>query len=180
MVLASHSDGLIRGLCNKGIVLEGGRLIYADDIQSSLKFYHEHLARLRKQAELGVAGVELPTGMGKTIFGCVESLVLEMGVLHLRGWLASTEGPMPQHLAIEVQGARFPVRRMERYNRPDVVKHLGLVEDRCGFNASFVVPKLKSLEGLHGGLEVLGGMDGGSTDFPLRLAPAVLGAIERG
>jgi len=176
VVLASHSAGLLRSLCTKGIVLEQGKMIYAGDIVPSLKFYHEHLARLREQAVQGLPG-SIDMG-GQTIYGCVESLVLEMGVLHLQGWLASTDGPLPQQLVIEVDGARFEMRSIERYNRPDVVAHLGLSEDRCGFRASFVVPQLKSAAELRG-LGVFGGISAEHANAPLRLAPSVLTTLQQ-
>ncbi|HEX5961181.1 MAG TPA: ATP-binding cassette domain-containing protein [Rhodanobacteraceae bacterium] len=178
MVLASHSDGLLRGLCNKAIVLEQGRLIHSGDIEPSLKFYHQHLARLREQASIDAEAAGLPEG--QSIYGCVENIVLEVGVLQLKGWLARTDGPTPRHIAVQVDGARFPSRRIERYNRPDVVQHLGLVEDGCGFRASFAIPKLKSLHELRGTLRVYGGTSSGDTNVSLRLGPAVLAAIERG
>src|SRR5690606_19712161 len=43
VVLASHSTGLLRDICNRGIVLERGKLAYAGDITSSLKHYHDLL-----------------------------------------------------------------------------------------------------------------------------------------
>ena len=178
LVLASHSDGLLRGLCNKAVVLEQGRLIYSGDIEPALKFYHQLLVQRREQAtiEAEVGGLL----EGQSIYGCVESVTLEAGVLRLKGWLASTVGPTHQHLAVRLNGMLLSSRRIERYNRPDVVQHLGLVEDGCGFHASFAVPKLNSLRELQGGFEVLGGVDRNNVNTRLRLAPMVLVAIERG
>lgn len=178
MVLASHSDGLLRGLCNKAIVLEEGRLAYSGNIESGLKFYHQLLAQVREQATLGVEVEALQDG--KSIYGCVENIVMEVGVLHIKGWLASTNGPPPGHLVIRVGGVVHRSRRIERYNRPDVVQHLGLVEDGCGFHASFAVPKVNTVAELRGRLEVLGGTGSDSTITPLRLGPAVLAALSRG
>lgn len=177
VVLASHSSGLLRAMCTKGIVLEQGKAIFSGDIMPALKFYHDHLARLREQAVLGLPG-SVDTA-GQNIYGCVEHLAVEMGVMHLQGWLASTDGPPPQHLMVEIDGARFAMRSMERYNRPDVVAHLGLSEDRCGFRASFSVPRLESAVELKASLNVFGGVHAERADAPLRLAPAVLAAIER-
>lgn len=177
VVLASHSTGLLRAMCTKGIVLEEGKMIYAGEILPALKFYHAHLAGLREQAAQGLTAAD-NLDEAQNIYGCVENLVLEMGVMHLTGWLACTNGPVPQHLAIEVDGARFGMRSIERYNRPDVVAHLGLVEDRCGFRASFAVPHVKSKEGLATGLQVFGGHSVERASAPLRLAPAVLGTLQ--
>ncbi len=175
MVLASHSDGLLRTLCNKAIVLEHGRMIHSGGIEPALKFYHEHLARLRQDASIGDEVKGLPAG--QSIYGCVENVQLEVGRLQLKGWLASTDGPTPKCLVVRVDGAEFAPRRIERYARPDVVKHLGLVEDGCGFRASVVIPKLKSLAELHERLEVLGGADADHAAARLRLGPAVLSAL---
>lgn len=178
MVLASHSDGLLRGLCNKAIVLEQGRLVHIGDIEPALKFYHQLLARQREQSSVEGETEGLP--QGKSIYGCVENITLEVGVLHLKGWLASIDGPAPEHLVIRVDGNKHPTRWIERYNRPDVVQHLGLVEDGCGFHASFAVPKVKSLAHLQDNFEVLGGANSNATHTRLRLGPAVLAAIQRG
>lgn len=178
LVLASHSDGLLRGLCNKAVVLERGQVVHSGDIEPALKFYHQLLARRREQATIGAEVGELLEG--QSIYGCVESITLEVGVLHLKGWLASTDGSTPQHLVVRLEGSKLPSRRIERYNRPDVVQHLGLVEDGCGFHASFAVPRLNSLRELQGQLEVLGGTDRDNVNTRLRLAPMVLAAIERG
>lgn len=178
LVIASHSDGMLRDLCDKAIVLERGQLVHTGEIEPALKFYHQLLARQREQVSIDAETKDLPTG--QVIYGCVENIVLEVGVLHLKGWLASTDGPTPQHLAIRLEGARRPSRRIERYNRPDVVQHLGLVEDGCGFHASFAAPKVQSLADLQDSFEVLGGSDQGTTTTRLRLGPAVLAAIKRG
>lgn len=177
VVLASHSAGLLRAMCTKAIVLEQGRIIHAGDIVPGLKFYHDHLARLREQAVQGLPGSADESG--QSIYGCVENAALEMGELHLKGWLACTNGPLPKHLVIEVDGARFGMHKIERYNRPDVVKHLGLSEDLCGFRASFTVPKLKSMDMLGVvGLEVFGGVSAELAHAPLRLAPAVKATLQ--
>jgi ABC-type polysaccharide/polyol phosphate transport system ATPase subunit len=178
LVLASHSDGLLRGLCNKAVVLERGQVVHSGDIEPALKFYHQLLASRREQATIGAEVGDLLEG--QSVYGCVENIALEVGVLHLKGWLASTAGPAPRHLVVRLDGTKLQSRRIERYNRPDVVQHLGLVEDGCGFHASFAVPKLNSLRELQGQLEVLGGADRDTANTRLRLAPMVLAAIERG
>lgn len=178
VVLASHSAGLLRAMCTKAIVLEQGRIIHAGDIVPGLKFYHGHLAKLREQAASGLPDSAEAEQAGQSIYGCVENITLEMGLLHLKGWLASTDGPLPKHLVIEVDGARFGMRKSERYNRPDVVEHLGLSEDLCGFRASFAVPGLESVEVLgRVGLQVFGGISAELAHAPLRLGPAVKAAL---
>lgn len=40
LVLASHNAGLIRNVCNKGILLEAGRITFAGSIQETLQHYN--------------------------------------------------------------------------------------------------------------------------------------------
>ena len=42
MVLATHSDDLIRQFCNRAIVLEGGQAIFDGPVGEALAFYHLH------------------------------------------------------------------------------------------------------------------------------------------
>jgi ABC-type polysaccharide/polyol phosphate transport system ATPase subunit len=42
VVMATHSDILIREFCNKALLLQGGRIQYFGDVDSALqKYYHE-------------------------------------------------------------------------------------------------------------------------------------------
>jgi len=43
LVLASHSDSLIRSLCNKAVLLEHGRLVKFGDVDDILKIYHSRV-----------------------------------------------------------------------------------------------------------------------------------------
>src|SRR3546814_20655232 len=67
VVLASHSAGLLRAMCTKGIVLEQGKVIYSGDIVPSLKFYHDHLARLRERAVKGLPGDRKSVAEGERV-----------------------------------------------------------------------------------------------------------------
>jgi lipopolysaccharide transport system ATP-binding protein len=49
VVLASHSIGMLRDICNRGIVLEHGRVVHAGDIESALEAYHRLMAKLREE-----------------------------------------------------------------------------------------------------------------------------------
>lgn len=40
VVMASHSDGLIKEFCNKGLLLEGGHIKYFGGVEESLALYH--------------------------------------------------------------------------------------------------------------------------------------------
>lgn len=53
LVIASHSDGLLKEMCNKAIMLEQGKLITHGAVDDVLKVYHEH------NAEFAAEGHEL-------------------------------------------------------------------------------------------------------------------------
>jgi ABC-type polysaccharide/polyol phosphate transport system ATPase subunit len=175
VVLASHSVGLLRDVCNKGIVLEQGRLVHAGDILSSLQHYHELMAQLRAQGPKTDGG--LVDTEGHLVYGCAESIALEDGVVQLRGWITSTDGFLPEGLVLEVSDTRYPAIGIVRGTRPDVMRHFGLRDPLCGFTATFKVPRLGSLLELGSGVRVLGGTNHQSATTPLRIAPSVTSAL---
>lgn len=183
VVLASHSIGLLRDICNRGIVLEGGRLVHAGDIASSLRFYHEMMARLRADRSLVIEAAQPQddgSGEGMRVFGVIEEIRAEgAGRYVLKGWMVDEHGGLPDGLAIESGGHRFAAAPLERMRRPDVMRHFGLVSDACGFRAVVEVPCALFPSGLGPDLRVLGGADSGFAGGQLRLGPAVLEALGR-
>jgi ABC-type polysaccharide/polyol phosphate transport system, ATPase component len=175
VILASHSVGLLRAICNKGIVLEQGRLVYAGDIIPTLEHYHDLMASLRSTT--GEALPEVSGVVGHLVYGCAERISLDDGVIHLHGWITSTNGSSADGLALEVGGARYAAMDITRNKRPDVARHFGLRDQYCGFTASFAVPKLTALANLGAGLRVLGGSDDANAHTQLRIAPAVNAAV---
>jgi homopolymeric O-antigen transport system ATP-binding protein len=43
LVLASHSDAMLRKMCNKGVVMKRGKIAYIGPIESALERYHDGL-----------------------------------------------------------------------------------------------------------------------------------------
>lgn len=176
VVLASHSVGLLRAICNKGIVLERGRLVHSGDIVSSLKAYHDLLASLR-------AGGEFPErtqqddGSPATTYGCVEHIDIVDGSVKVRGWCVNGDGSVPAGLAFVLAGLRHPVGHVERYPRPDVARHMGLSEETCGFVADFAIAGIAGLAEVDPGFQVLAGSTVDEAQFPLRIAASVKSAI---
>lgn len=170
VMLASHSVGLLREICNKGIVLEQGRLVHAGDILSALQHYHELMAMLRMSAEPDTAA-------GQLVYGCAESIAMEDGVFRVSGWITSTDGSSPQGLALEVGGVRYQAIEIARIKRPDVMRHFGLDDAQCGFIADFEVSHASALTELGREVRVLGGMTTKLAHTPLRIAPALTVAL---
>ena len=174
VVLASHSVGLLRDVCNKGVVLERGRNVFAGDIGSALGAYNQLLSRERAAGESADGDADASAdGSGAHVFGAVEDVrCLESGRFLLRGWMVDDEGAIPSGLMVEVNGYRHAARIDRRMERPDVQRHFGLVEAACGFEAEVRIPEAAELADL-AGARVLGGAAAIGADSPLRLAPAV-------
>lgn len=169
VVLASHSIGLLRAICNKGIVIEKGRLIHQGDIVSALKTYHDLLAALRVNAEF-VAPEPETDGL---TYGCVEGITVSDGAIHLHGWCVGTNGMARRGLAVILAGLRHEAVHVEQYGRPDVMQHLGLSDDNCGFKARFEVSEIKVASDIDADFQVLAGLTSDTAAVPLRLAAAV-------
>lgn len=170
VVLASHSTGLLRDICNRGIVLEKGRLVHAGDITSSLKYYHELLARLREGKEIEVGSHDAAAGQ---VFGAVEEITFEQEGCVIRGWFVDTEGVVPGGIALQVNGMRYPAVRIERMRRPDVMRHFGLSNDECGFRAIVALSGVTRVSELGADLQVLGGDSPDQAHTALRIAAQV-------
>src|SRR3546814_994553 len=101
VVLASHSTGMLRDICNKGIVLEHGRLVHLGAIGSALEVYHRLIAEWREKQEFGL---EQPGPIECKAYGHVSKLTVSKGLLVLEGWWADTSGGLPEGLAVRLRG----------------------------------------------------------------------------
>ena len=44
LLLASHSEDLLRRFCGRGLVFDSGRLVFSGPLEHALAYYHEHHA----------------------------------------------------------------------------------------------------------------------------------------
>ncbi len=171
VVLASHSIGMLRDLCNKGIVLEKGRLVHAGEIGSALAAYHELMARLREEQGMDPS---LPA----RIYGVVDQLAVADGMFVLEGWWADTNGGLPEALAVRLGGCHYYAEQVDRIRRPEVMSRFGLTHDNYGFRARLRVAEPVEAEHL-AGVQVLAGMRVGHVDSPLLLGVRVRQLLNR-
>jgi ABC-type polysaccharide/polyol phosphate transport system ATPase subunit len=176
LVLASHSVGLLRNICNKGILLEQGRILYMGDITSALARYHDHLATLRAMGEAPAQ----PGAEGAQVYGCAENIVMRDGNFQVKGWIVNVEGVVPSGIVIEAQGRRYVASSVTHHPRPDVAAHLGLSDSSCGFLATIPIQGARSVQDLGGRLQVFGGASPELADAPLRMAPEFASAAGSG
>jgi lipopolysaccharide transport system ATP-binding protein len=166
VVLASHSLGLLRGVCNRGLVMDGGRLVFDGGIDDALKTYHEVV--VRAQNERGSRNERLQTT------GALESVSLQDGRLRLKGWALQGFIAMPPLLAVDVAGERRLITEFTRQARPDVQRHFGLHDPVCGFEAELAVEGMDSLALLGRSPAMYGGTNREDLDGPFRVSSAVL------
>ena len=178
VVLASHSVGLLRDICNKGIVLEKGRLLHCGDITSALKCYHDTLAGLRAETPMALQDSSAAAA-GALVYGYVERITNEGEAFEIRGWFVNNEGSVPGGVVMEVNGRRYLADEFEHQKRPDVMRHLGLSHDRCGFRAAIRVPGAWSVADLGRDMQVFGGDTLDHADTPLKLAADVITKLTR-
>ncbi len=178
VVLASHSVGLLRDICNKAIVLERGKLVHAGDITSGLKHYHDLLAQLRSDNKM-LLETEAPEPGNVQVYGAVEDISqgADDGTYVIKGWFVDTDGAVPGGVVLEVHGHRYAAEKIERIKRPDVMHHFGLSTEDCGFRATVVLPGFSGLRDLGGDVQILGGDSSEHAYAPLRLAGSVTATL---
>lgn len=136
VVLASHSLGLVREVCNRGLVIERGRLVYDGEIGRALKHY-QHLMAAPSEAGGGVAEAE-DDGVAN-VSGVVDEVRLVDGVVEISGWALSNDSRPVAALVVELLGDRVLVERIQRVARPDVEEFFGLLEPGCGYRIELEV-----------------------------------------
>lgn len=175
VVLASHSISLLNSICNKGIVLEQGRLVHAGDIGSALKVYHELMENLRKRSEPR----QLHDRGGTQVYGRVAKLVSWDGdVLVIEGWCVDGEGGYPDGLVVDLKGLQYASETVTRISRPDVMQRFGLLRDDYGFRATFRLPDASRTSDL-ALMRVLAGRRDVHAGTPLPLAADVAEQLQQ-
>ncbi|WP_454832139.1 ABC transporter ATP-binding protein [Pseudoxanthomonas wuyuanensis] len=177
VMLASHSVGLLRDICNKGIVLDSGRIVFTGDIVSALRAYHDIMAR-PVDSERSIAEPVPPVEAVATApgYGAIESITVSGGVVCATGWAVGLNGIPQQGIVIELSGTRYSPKRLERRERPDVASHLGLGESACGFFSVFEMPFVDDVAQMQG-MQAFTGETTELARSPLRLASLVAAQI---
>ncbi|TXK59850.1 ABC transporter ATP-binding protein [Alkalisalibacterium limincola] len=136
VVLASHSLGLVREVCNRGVVIERGRVTYDGEIGRALKHYQRAMAA---PSEDGVGQAAVHDGVAGNVSGLVDEVRLAEGVLEISGWALSDDSRPVEALVAEFLGDRILVERFERIARPDVQEFFGLLDPGCGYRIQLEV-----------------------------------------
>ena len=176
VVLASHNVSLTKDICNRGLLLERGEVLYFGDIQQAVAEYN----RLMVSAASGEPAEPIEPGgdpVGRFL-GSVEIIELQGRDLIVKGWAIAGSDRSPRMLRAIVGDRHFTVSDYHRFARPDVQKHLGLEFALCGYSAKFADIGLGSLSDLGRGFAVMGGDEEEDFSKPFHVAGPVLRQIE--
>ena len=170
VMLASHNFSLLKDVCNKGMVLEGGRIIYFGPLVEAFKAYQNVASKPPPEGASAEAGLTT---------GCVDEVALKAGKLRVRGWAVHETGVLPRVLSIVSANDSWVLTTVEPRSRPDVCEAMGLPDDQYGYEVEIEAPGLKDIAGLGGVLQVYGGASPENLTGPFRMEPKALNALIR-
>lgn len=175
VVLASHRTGILREICNKGMVIDHGRLLFVGDIDEAMEFYQNVLAL--QWATGSTQNLDFSDGKA-LVYGFVDSVeIKEPGRIRVRGWMASTDGTFPEELVLRSGKATHAARRIRRFKRRDVANRFGVSDPECGFFAVFRIPGIHTPQDLQD-MQLLAGLAGDDPVTPLRQSEQVTLAMQ--
>lgn len=175
VVLATHNLGLARSVCNKGMVLEHGRVLFFGDVADAIVEYNRLMAN---EASIPDAGKIETSPPPPRFTGSVDILELVDGHLVVKGWAIADFERVPRMLHITAGDKAFDITEYERFARPDVQKSLGLGFVLCGYSVKIEGLSIDSIGDLGGNFSVRAGDDADDLGAPLHMATSVLRQIE--
>ncbi|MBA3928427.1 MAG: hypothetical protein C0521_02440 [Xanthomonas sp.] len=138
VVIASHSTGLLRNMCNKALVLDKGMMRFFGEIAEGLEVYRELISLASADVRDAAAGDD-PILFGSTT-GVVERIRAVGGLLEVSGWAVDERGKEPVVVCLELGGEKHLVEAFERIQRDDVSSYLGKTSGKYGFRVSLPLP----------------------------------------
>lgn len=177
VVLASHQTGLLRDICNRGMVIDNGRLLYVGDIDPAVEFYQSVLAL---QWTMGsTRDIDFSDDRPR-VYGYVDDAILEAsGKVRLKGWMACTQGKKPDQVVMQLGDTTHAAQQIKHYKRADVVKRFAVHDPECGFHATFDLPGVDDLSEL-ADMVVKGSLSGHDGDTVLRQSDKLKVVIKTG
>lgn len=136
VVLASHGVDLQRQLCNKALVLDGGKMRFFGAIDEGVSVYRDIVAAASaKHSRLGDGDVPLLFG---DVRGFVERIRLLPRGIEVEGWAIGEKGREAEALQVDFDGSHYRLDTFERIGRDDVLRAAARRSGTYGFR--FVLP----------------------------------------
>jgi len=170
VVLATHSTGLLRAMCNKAMVLHNGRMRFFGSVDEGIADYRQLVsttsAVMRKQL------VESdPLLFGESL-GLVEQIRSDGRGVDVEGWAIDEQGTEVGAVRVEIDGRDHVFEAFERVDRDDVRRHLGKRKGHFGFRVR-IATEIQGA-GLDARVTVSTGSSKGRFGAPLPLARAAV------
>ncbi|QWP78822.1 ABC transporter ATP-binding protein [Lysobacter sp. K5869] len=131
VILAGHGLDLHHTLCNKALVLDGGKMRFFGAIADGLDIYRDMVsqagARLRQHA------AERDPLLFGEVSGFVEKIRISADAIEVEGWAISDRGREIEVLCVEYDGRTRFVEGFERIERDDVLRATARKSGRFGF-----------------------------------------------
>ncbi|HYD95596.1 MAG TPA: ABC transporter ATP-binding protein [Noviherbaspirillum sp.] len=84
LLIVSHDKHAIQSICNRAILLDGGRLVKEGDPEEVMDYYNARLAE-RENSNLNLQQKQLDGGKVQTVSGSGEATVADIALLNERG-----------------------------------------------------------------------------------------------
>lgn len=123
VVLANHSTGLLKQMCNKAIVLHEGSMRYFGAITEGIEAYRDIVSRQDASTRKTLLQTD-PLLFGQAL-GMVEKITVGPDCVEIEGWATDSRGREVHGLSIEILDQKVPLDRFERIDRDDVRRYLG-------------------------------------------------------
>ncbi|PJK10804.1 hypothetical protein CO614_08425 [Lysobacteraceae bacterium NML120232] len=134
-IIASHSVGLLKSLCNKGLVLDKGRMVYFGGMEDGINVYHK-IVEHAKPDEKKLAAASDPLLFGD-ISGSIDKVVFDAaGRVSILGWAVGARKEKILAMEIATSKGVYFMEDMRRMDRPDVNLYFG---KKAGADLGFLV-----------------------------------------
>lgn len=172
VVLASHSSGLLRSICNKALVLDAGRMVFFGHIDEGLERYRS-LVAAADETQRAQAVASDPLLFGATT-GMVERIHSSQHLVRVEGWAVTEKGREVGVVGVEIDGQRWVFEHFDRVDRADVRHHLGKRSGHYGFRVQVETPPVLSRGNVLARINVMTGAGPEDLRVPLPVAPAAI------
>lgn len=131
VILASHNARLLKEMCNKGIVLDRGRLLHFGDFDEAFEAYQRVVHAERNPFNRTVT--HFSTGADNGALGVVERIELLDDSIRISGWAVSSDGGLAGVLVVDLPNRAVIHADFDRVVREDVRDHFGIQERLLGY-----------------------------------------------
>lgn len=172
VVLATHSTGLLRAMCNKALVMHNGRMRFFGSVDEGIADYRAVVSKASAEMRGQIADMD-PMLFGDCP-GVVERIRTTGPLVEVQGWAVADKGGEVGTVCVDLGGKRHFFEEFERIDRDDVRAHLGRSRGRFGFKVVVNRGRIDAAETVVHEARVSVGKSASDLGAPLPLAKAAI------